>query len=66
MPFMKELFGTGFKVKFVRMDNEGENEILQTIIKNEYLGIKIERTAPGTPQQNGVVERAFATLWGRV
>jgi len=66
MPFMKELFGTGFKVKFVRMDNAGENEILQRMIKNEYSGIKIERTAPGIPQQNGVVERAFPTLWGHV
>ena len=66
MMFMKKLFGTGFKVKFVCMDNAGENEILQTMIKNKYLGIKIERTTPGTPQQNGVIERAFATLWVRV
>ena len=66
MPFMKELFSTGFKVKFVCMDNACENEILQTMIKNKYLGIKIERTTPGTPQQNGVIERAFATLWVRV
>ena len=32
MPFMKELFGTGFKVKFVRMDNAGEDVILQKMI----------------------------------
>ena len=25
-----------------------------------------EFLAPGTPQQNGVVKRAFATLYGRV
>lgn len=29
------------------------------------MGITFEYTAPGTPQQNGVVERAFATLMGR-
>ena len=29
------------------------------------MGIKFEYTAPGTPQQNGVVERAFVTLIGR-
>ena len=32
--------------------------------KNE-MGIKFEYTAPGTPQQNRVVERAFVTLIGR-
>jgi hypothetical protein len=34
------------------------------IIKPE-LNIKFEFTAPGTPQQNGKVERAFATLLGK-
>ena len=29
------------------------------------LWIIFEYTAPGTPQQNGVVERAFATVMGR-
>ena len=28
------------------------------------MGIIFEYTAPGTPQQNGVVERAFATVMG--
>ena len=27
---------------------------------------RFQFSAPGTPQQNGVVERAFATLYGRV
>ncbi len=30
------------------------------------LGITFEYTAPGTPQQNGRVERKFATLYGRI
>ena len=29
------------------------------------LGIIFEYTAPGTPQQNGVVKRAFATMLGK-
>ena len=29
------------------------------------LGIIFEYTAPGTPQQNGVMERAFVTVMGR-
>ena len=36
----------------------------EDIDKNE-LGIIFEYTAPGTPQQNGVVERAFVTVMGR-
>ena len=28
------------------------------------MGISFEYTAPGTPQQNGVVERAFVTVMG--
>ena len=32
--------------------------------KNKF-GIILEYTAPGTPQQNGVVERAFATVMGK-
>ena len=35
----------------------------QTLIKS--LGIKYELTAPGTPQQNAVVERFSPTLMGR-
>ena len=27
---------------------------------------RFEFSAPGTPQQNGVVKRVFATLYGRV
>ena len=30
------------------------------------LGTKFEYTAVGTPQQNGRIERKFATLYGRV
>ena len=29
------------------------------------MGINFDHTAPGTPQQNGVVERAFVTVMGK-
>jgi transposase InsO family protein len=32
---------------------------------NSEFNINFEFTAPGTPQQNGIVERAFATLFGK-
>ena len=43
-------------MKIIRCDNAGENEVLE-----RELGI----TAPGTPQQNGVVERAFVMVMRR-
>ena len=53
------------KVQRIRMDNAGENKMLVKSCDQNEMGIKFEYTAPGTPQQNGVVERAFVTLIGR-
>ena len=39
--------------------------MLQARADQENLGIKFEFTAPGTPQQNSVVERKFPMLMGR-
>ena len=53
---------TGLKVKYLRSDNGGE------YIDggfSEYCvaqGIRMEKTIPGTPQQNGVAERMNRTL----
>ena len=50
----------------IRCDNAGENRKLKETLDLEGFNIKFEFTEPYTPQQNGVVERAFATLYGRV
>eukprot|EP00733_Pompholyxophrys_punicea_P000165 Pompholyxophrys_punicea_v1_NODE_28_length_5163_cov_5.731206.p2 type:complete len:441 gc:universal NODE_28_length_5163_cov_5.731206:1806-3128(+) len=63
--FVRELGGLGHSVKYIRLDNAGENNIFAKEAKAEGLGLKFEFTAPKTPQQNGVVERAFATLFAR-
>ena len=39
--------------------------MLQAKSNQQNLGIKIEFTAPGTPQKNSAVERKFPTLMGR-
>ena len=58
---------TGVNIEVIRCDNAGENKSLQEAIDlDPDLNIKFEYTAPNTPQQNGVVERKFATLYGRV
>ena len=43
-----------------------ENLKLKETLDLEGFNIKFEFKAPYTPQQNGVVERDFATLYGRV
>jgi hypothetical protein len=56
----------GIKVQAIRCDNAGENKVLEATCQKEGMQIMFEYTAPGTPQQNGVAERMFATLFGRV
>jgi hypothetical protein len=53
-------------VKCICLDNSGENTAFHKLVqyKSEF-NIKFEFTAPGTPQQNGKVERDFATLYGK-
>ena len=53
------------QVKIIRCDNAGENKALETESDKNDLGIIFEYTAPGTPQQNRVVERAIVTVMGR-
>lgn len=66
VPFIKDLRDTyGIKVKIIRCDNAGENLAFEEACKREGLGLRFEYTAPGTPQQNGRVEKRFQTLYGR-
>ena len=59
--FVEQLAGINYRTKFLRCDDAGENtKQLAAVCKRR--GIKIEYTAPHTPQLNGVVERAFVTL----
>ena len=57
---------TGKKVKIIRCDNAGENKTTEERFIREKRNIKFEYMARNTPQQNGKVERAFATLYGRM
>ena len=53
------------QVKIIRCDNAGEKKVLERESDKNELGISFEYTAPGTPQQNGVVKRAFVMVMGR-
>lgn len=66
IPLLKELQDTyGTWVHHIRCDNVGENRALEDACINKELGIIFQYTAPRTTQQNGIVERAFATLLGK-
>ena len=55
----------GIDIKYIRLDNSGENRSLQNECDKPNLGIIFEFSAPGTPQQTSVVERKIPTLMGR-
>ena len=56
IPLLKELRDTyGRHVDHIRCDNAGENRALESACIDKELGIVFEYTAPGTPQQNGVI-----------
>ena len=55
----------GIDIKYIRLDNSGENRSLKKENDKQNLGNIFEFTAPGTPQQNSVVERKIPTLMGR-
>ena len=63
---LRELKAKGIAVKRIRCDNAGENKQFDRACNHNGWSIQFEYTAPGTPQQNGKVERKFATLMGMV
>jgi hypothetical protein len=55
-----------FHCKTLRLDNSGENRKLEYKLHTSGFGdIRFEYTSPRTPEQNGKVERGFATILGR-
>jgi transposase InsO family protein len=56
----------GTPILYIRCDNSGKNKALQHTIQQKGMNIKFEFTSPGTPQQNGRVERKFSILYDYV
>ena len=55
----------GIEIRRIRLDNSGENRSFQKECDKQNLGVILEFTAPGAPQQNSVVEWKIPTLMGR-
>ena len=53
-------------IKYIRCNNSGENNKLKRVFDKKFPNIIFEFTARDTPQQNGRVERAIATVWSKV
>ena len=53
-------------VKFLRLDDGGENVALEKACKQQQLDVTFEFSGPRTPQRNGKVERKFQTLYGKI
>ena len=66
LEFIHLLQLNNIKVKVFRCDNAAENEKFKEKLIELSMDAGFEFSAPGTPQQNGVVERAFAMLYRRV
>ena len=64
--YVRWLRREGIEVMAFRCDDGGENKNFEKwLLKNNFRA-RMEYTGAATPQHNGVVERAFATLTGRV
>ena len=61
-----DLKAKGIGVQTVRCDNAQENIAAKKLLTEKGFDVVFEYTAPHTPQQNGKVERKFATLYNRV
>jgi len=66
LKLVQDLKSEGKHVKKIRCDGAGENRTTEELLKANGLCVDFEYSAPNTPQQNGRVERRFATLYGRV
>jgi hypothetical protein len=66
--FVKMFFRVFHKtIKCFCCDNAWENKTFQDTLTHDFpYHINFEYTAPNTPQQNGLIERKFATLYGKI
>ena len=62
-PLLNNTKTTKINVKTICCDNSVKNNNLEENCAKMFKEIKFYFTSPGTPQENGVVEWGFATLY---
>ena len=55
-----------YKCNRFRLDNTGGNLKFKSLCEDTGIGIYFEFTTGWNPQQNIIVERQFAALWGMI
>ena len=61
------LHKNGTPIYFIRLDNAGENKLLEESVRNHgTIYVTFEYVPPCSPQYNVRAERKFAYLWGGV
>ena len=65
-PFINKTNTMKKNVKTIRCDNAGENKTTKENYEIVLEEINFKFTSPGTPQQNGIIERGLATLYPRM
>jgi hypothetical protein len=53
-------------VKFLRLDDAGENFALEKLCKQQNVDVRFKFSRPWTPQRNGKVEQKFETLYRKI
>ena len=66
LPIAKQLACNQTPIRNIRCNNAGENKGLERRLRDEGFNIKFEYTPPGSSQYNGVGERAFPTIYGKI
>ena len=68
MTFLRKMRKNGTPVKYIRLDNAGENIDLQNKCKDstDLSEVEFEFTPRDSPEYNGKIERKFAVLYGRI
>jgi hypothetical protein len=56
---IKESKNENIQLKFLRLDNAGEDYALEKECKQQNLAVRFEYSGTGTTQRNGKVERIF-------
>jgi hypothetical protein len=66
IPLLQQIKNCGTPTKIFRCDNSSENTKLNKNLYEKGLDTSFQYTAPGTPQQNGRMDRKFSVIYDQI